>query len=939
MPSSTPQSSSSSGPNWKAPTPSALQSLLQGYEVIELIGKGGMGAVYKARQISLDRLVAIKVLPPDLWSDEEDYDQRFRNEARLMARLMHPGMIAVFDFGEMKGGLLYIVMEYVEGTDVAQMLVRQDKLEPLHAISIAAHVCDTLAYAHEHGIVHRDIKPANVMVDMEGRVKVADFGLAKHSTQDADEAHNTKTMGTPDYVSPESLLLGVVVDGRADLYSLGVMLYEMLTGSVPRALHRPPSEVVPTLDKRLDAIVKRAMQAGPEARYQKAADFRQDLNHILTVPAAKAQPSRPARGASPARTGRGMPVIPAPASSGPKASGVPWGLIGIGLVLAGGAAYFALHQGNGPSTPVDSPGAAVVPAAVAPSDNAASPEAAMPNAPASLESTSAAPAPSPEAAPGQAPPEVTVRLGELDASYQSAIQRDVTLVQETALRDLHGKYLSALDRAMLAASSSGNNQEVAALNSEKARLAAAEPLPAGDDAATSPGLKELRRIYRSSRTPIDAKAAQTHQELQQKYLQVLGSYQQELQTAGQLAGAAAVSAKADVVRAAVIEVPSSASPEMAATPGAPATAPAPSNAPLTGEEAKLQQFLGSTSWRWRSQSDEQLDFTPDGKVYCPGWEEQNFGVVWQVLGRRHVRITITGRANNTEANLFFSEDLTSYTGTDFSGRPFRFAGSRIQVVQATPAVLNQDTPFAGRITFPLGEYRLKHRLVLGAPDPAEPKTKAAGRLTSLPGTRFVGGEAFIDKGAWNSTGTLFSGIYISAEWGTDFFATNCLFSNSRLSKGGGWWGDYFSSRWKFENCVVAGSFIAPWKVIDIGVRINRCTFHEVDFPSILYRKDAGKEVTKSWFSITNCRFVNCKIPESLLIATKDCVFEGCTFGAPETDLLIETPVKTTIYVTDRRVAPVTGPKREIEVLDATRIPQPAGSTLRYGKNGMTLSFQ
>ena len=186
---------------------------------------------------------------------------------------------------------------------------------------------------------------------------------------------------------------------------------------------------------------------------------------------------------------------------------------------------------------------------------------------------------------------------------------------------------------------------------------------------------------------------------------------------------------------------------------------------------------------------------------------------------------------------------------------------------------------------------------------------------------------------------MFIGIKITAEWGAEFKATNSLFSNCQLGKGGGWFGDYFSSKWTFDNCVFAGSFIQPWKIADVGVRLNQCTFHEVDFSPLLFHKDAGDEVKRSWLAIKNCRFINCKIPESLLIATKGCVFEGCTFGPPETEMRIKSPVQTTIYLTDRRTLPLTGPDRQLEVLDATRAPQPAGATVRYGKNGLTLSFQ
>jgi serine/threonine protein kinase len=268
-----------------------MQALLPQYYFESLVGRGGMGAVYRAVQISLDRPVAIKVLPGDLMDDADvNFTERFKNEARTMAKMNHPGIVNVFDFGEAAGGLLYIVMEFVDGTDVAKMISTQGRLPAEHALAITAHVCDALTYAHRHGIIHRDIKPANIMVNMEGAVKVADFGLAK--ANDANQSGLTKTnmaMGTPDFVAPEALIAGMTVDGRADLYAIGVMLYQMLTGNIPRGMWTMPSIMVQT-DPRFDAIISRAMQTDREARYQDAGDIRRDLDVILTVPMVKDAP-------------------------------------------------------------------------------------------------------------------------------------------------------------------------------------------------------------------------------------------------------------------------------------------------------------------------------------------------------------------------------------------------------------------------------------------------------------------------------------------------------------------------------------------------------------------------------------------------------------------------------------------------------------------------
>jgi serine/threonine protein kinase len=283
------------GGGWTPPTVEHLQALLPQYEITAMLGHGGMGAVYKGRQKSLDRVVAIKILPPGLENSDAKFVERFQNEARTMARLMHPGIVAVFDFGETEEGQLYFVMEYVDGTDVAKMIQSSGKLPQDYALAITAHVCDALAYAHANGVVHRDIKPANILINMQGQIKVADFGLAK-ADDPSQTSGLTKTgyaMGTPDYVSPEALIIGSSIDGRADLYAVGVMLYQMLTGEIPRGLFQMPNvRTNGETDPRFDAIISKAMQTDREARYQSAAELRRELDVILSTPHIKQDASK-----------------------------------------------------------------------------------------------------------------------------------------------------------------------------------------------------------------------------------------------------------------------------------------------------------------------------------------------------------------------------------------------------------------------------------------------------------------------------------------------------------------------------------------------------------------------------------------------------------------------------------------------------------------------
>lgn len=289
------------------PSPSDLDSILDQYEFIEMLGRGGMGAVYKARQKSLDRLVAIKILPPNLIEDEEEegfrFGERFQREARAMAKLSHPNIISVYDFGQASDGQFYFVMEYVEGSDL-HGLIRTGELTTVHVSAWMAQICDALQYAHSKGIVHRDIKPANIMITHEGQVKVADFGLAKITGADTVETKLTMTnmaMGTPDYVAPEALEADMEVDHRADLYAVGVMLYEMLTGKVPRGAWKLPSTQIPGLDPRFDGLIERAMDADREGRFQHASEISATLYEIATTSVSPAANQREASGSGASR--------------------------------------------------------------------------------------------------------------------------------------------------------------------------------------------------------------------------------------------------------------------------------------------------------------------------------------------------------------------------------------------------------------------------------------------------------------------------------------------------------------------------------------------------------------------------------------------------------------------------------------------------------------
>lgn len=270
-----------------------MQSALPAFRFEEIIGRGGMGAVYKATELSLHRAVAIKILPADLMEDAEAfYAERFAQEARTMARLNHPGLVRVFDFGKTADGLLYFVMEYVEGTDLARLIKESGKLPPERALDVAEQMCRALDYAHREGVVHRDIKPANLLLTRDGQIKIADFGLAKqHDAAALGFTKSSVIVGTPDYLAPEAWTPGTALDGRADLFSAGVVLYQMLTGQVPRGLWPLASECAGT-DARFDAVIDKAVQPERDARYATAAEMIADLEAIRTTPAPRVRNPR-----------------------------------------------------------------------------------------------------------------------------------------------------------------------------------------------------------------------------------------------------------------------------------------------------------------------------------------------------------------------------------------------------------------------------------------------------------------------------------------------------------------------------------------------------------------------------------------------------------------------------------------------------------------------
>jgi predicted Ser/Thr protein kinase len=345
---------------WLPPKPEDLAPRFPELDILELIGRGGMGAVYKARQKNLQRVVALKILPPEI-GRAPAFADRFAREAQAMARLSHSHIVSIYDFGD-RQGLYFFLMEYVDGLNLRQLL-DSGTIAPKEALAIVPQICEALQFAHDQGIVHRDIKPENILLDKRGQVKIADFGLAKlmgqggrsmpgepgstewpgatgglpASAAAAGAATSEKVMGTPDYMAPEQVDHPKDVDHRADIYSLGVVFYQMLTGELPRGRFEPPSHKV-LIDVRLDEVVLKALAREPERRFQQASQVKTEVETIVTTPRSAPlkppalpgdRPANPTSAGQPAEAG----LLAAPRFSRKAIIGAAWAPLSFAVVL------------------------------------------------------------------------------------------------------------------------------------------------------------------------------------------------------------------------------------------------------------------------------------------------------------------------------------------------------------------------------------------------------------------------------------------------------------------------------------------------------------------------------------------------------------------------------------------------------------------------------
>jgi hypothetical protein len=1083
--------------------------MLPQYDQWEMIGCGGMGAVYKARQTSLDRLVAIKVLPPQVAEGEGDYIDHFKNEARTMAKMNHPAIVAVYDFGETRDGLLYIVMEYIDGTDVFKMIHAQGKLPVEHALAITAHVCDALAYAHEHGVVHRDIKPANILINMEGAVKVADFGLARMQDPGQSETVTEEgtTMGTPDFVAPEVLIIGMQVDGRADLYAVGVMLYNMLTGTIPRGTFSMPSEVI-GCDTRYDAIVRQAMEYDVAQRYQTSREIRRDLDRILTVPVAKAKPARQAP------AGGMLPRQPAPPPPPPR---TPWGMIAAAVIVLGGAAVLVSRLGGtakptpppevtqvepakqepDKSTPVGQPAprpvglpadpnapqrgpalqfpvlnynghryqvvtqeagqgmnqanaqkyAQTLGAHLATINNQAEQDwmnhalppyikqvsremvttggvrekgvwkwvtgepfdfvqweagtdaASEPEKNFILKITNRStdkvvwglggdngerafilewdtPLPRPQPpTPAAPPPPVTEsagvkRLRELEASFRTALERDVLAVYRTPLEDLNTKYLAALDRALAAAMAAARLPDALALREEKKLIASQSPLPAEDPPELPATLKALRATYRASLRPIETARNNGLITLFLKYESVLRTEQEEWTKAAReddakLAGEQI--ARLPRERAALLNEAKELLPggkELVLqkkdrfTSAETFTPPVEFTivAKTLKDDLRLAYTAKQLIFNWERKQDElRLDADPGGANHTPGQgripEDTFVTIQWRILPHMQ-SISVDGKRRllhfgdyskvDKPLEVFPLDHVVTIKSAKVKVLDLKTLEDQVASTPSMREPLLNKAEWTGKLTIPAGTYHPLRRIDIGGPGRNDPKAQSdeqRGDVTSLPGMRIENVRFHLREGSWQAAGGHFRDVKITADLGGSFTARDSLFQDCVFAKEGGWFVAFFSSKWHYTNCVLAGSFMRGWKLLDVGMKLESSTLIDIHLVPIGFKEDAAAEATRDWLSIQNCRFINCHVPESFALATKNCVFEKCTFGAPEEKLPVASPLSATIYVQDCTNQPQAGPGRSIEAKPAAQLSTKAGATLPYVFTNERLDFQ
>jgi serine/threonine protein kinase len=509
------------------------------FEILERLGQGGMGEVYKARQTSLDRFVALKTLQSSL-ADNADYIARFRQEAKAAAALNHPNLVQVYSAG-VNDGQHWFAMEYVEGESAQARLQRKERLDPLGAIAIAIHVATALDYGwRKAGLIHRDIKPANIFLSGDGEVKLGDLGLAKSAGQAPGLTTTGAIMGTPHYMSPEQLECMKDVDLRADIYSLGCTLYHWLTGQPPyvgnssaavmmKHLSAPVPDlrsVWPECPAELAAAVGKMMHKQPKERQQNYEEVIADLRRAYAVLTGASVPSvasvirlpvgsqklvaEERKSAVPvaAWIGRGAALL---AAIGALVYFAPWKK---GSATPGGTRSVVFHtpageREGGKKVSAASPPTEATPASgrtvavVATPQPDTTSERATP-APVPQPSTPSTPAPStpPSSATPKPATEVEKWFAQVDGPQQEAFRKKVLKPFETGVTDLQARYLATLDAAIAKASAAGQLAEALVLRTERQAFEKAQNVASDDDGKPA-SVQVLRAAFRQQFAKLD----------------------------------------------------------------------------------------------------------------------------------------------------------------------------------------------------------------------------------------------------------------------------------------------------------------------------------------------------------------------------------------------------------------------------------------------------
>jgi tRNA A-37 threonylcarbamoyl transferase component Bud32 len=526
------------------------------FEIIERLGQGGMGAVYKARQISLGRTVAIKTLQSSLAGDA-NYIARFRQEAVAAAGLSHPNLVQVHAAGE-SDGLHWFAMEYIEGESAQARLKREGRLEPLEAIAITMHVATALDYGwRKAALIHRDIKPDNIFLSSDGGVKLGDLGLAKSAGQATGLTATGAIMGTPHYMSPEQLEAVKDTDLRSDIYSLGCTLYHLLSGKPPyvgnssaAVMVKHLSDPVPDMSAiwreppaELARAVGKMMQKQPADRQQSygevMADLRRASNELsgAIVPFVIAPPKKAVRGKAKSALYAGLAAVAIAAATAvilwakTKAGpGPPAAAAAAGPPVAAGGAIAAREDVRmtpaatlaGDRTlafattpppakpvpaipaPISEPSAPATPAPATPSPATPAPATPAPATPAPATPAPSTPALSTPAltAPEKPASEIAKWLARVDGPQQEAFQKQVLKPFEAGMADLRARYLAALDEDIAKASAAGELAEALLWRTERQAFEKAQNV-AADDANTPAGVKVLRAAFRQQFARLD----------------------------------------------------------------------------------------------------------------------------------------------------------------------------------------------------------------------------------------------------------------------------------------------------------------------------------------------------------------------------------------------------------------------------------------------------